>query len=298
MNLEQALIRQLQTAGAPGLLTGIGDDAAVISKDRRRDWLVTTDMLIEGIHLKPRASVGDWAKKAAAVNLSDIAAMGGQPKFALLSVGLPAAFARREGRRLMRALEHEFEKYGVRVIGGDTCRSPHRVVSVTLMGVVNHGRAVLRSGAKEGDTLFVTGALGGSLRSGRHIRFRPRLKESEYLTRHFKVHSMIDISDGLSKDLFHLAESSRVGLRVFGESVPLHPRCSLRSAFVDGEDFELAFTLGSREAARLMRAKTGAKGFSFYPIGRVVASSEGKRLVQAGRTTSFPQAGDHHFNGC
>jgi len=108
---------------------------------------------------------------------------------------------------------------------------------------------------------------------------------------------MIDISDGLSKDLTHLAESSRVGLRVFGESVPLHSRCSLRNAFVDGEDFELAFTLGSREAARLIRTQASVHGFSFYPIGRVVSPSMGKHVISAGRSTPFPQAGDHHFNG-
>ena len=195
---------------------GIGNDAAVLFFNRHKDLLFTTDMLIEGRHfLRPAATAFEIGWKAMAVNISDIAAMGGRPTAAVVSAGLPKDLTVGAVRGIYRGLEAISENFKVNVVGGDTNRSEKIVLSVALLGEVARGRAICRSGAKVGDVIFVSGSLGGSYASKKHLRFMPRVAEAAYLTRRFKVHAMMDLSDGLASDIHSLADASRVGALLF-----------------------------------------------------------------------------------
>ena len=297
---EARFIRYLR-ARAPrgGLRVGIGDDAAVVRGAGRTDWILKADMVVEGVHFERSTSrPRDWGRKAVLCNVSDIAAMGGTPRYALVSAGFPRNFPPRGAEAAARGILEALAEFGVVLAGGDTTRSDRVVLSVAMVGEVGRGRAVTRAGARAGDVIFVTGPLGGSLRSGRHLRFVPRLAESRYLVSRYRVHAMIDVSDGLSKDLGHLAEESGVGLRVFDAAVPLsRATASVEAAFTDGEDFELVFTVSGGDARRLAADRLARKkGFAFYPIGRVVPKRLGRRRVTAeGRLKPFPRARDHHF---
>jgi thiamine-monophosphate kinase len=180
-------------------------------------------------------------------------------------------------------------------VGGDTNASPRLVLSVALLGRVPRGRAVTRSGARVGDVLFVTGRLGGSFRSGRHLRFEPRLKEAEFLMRKYRPHAMMDLSDGLASDLRRIAEASGVGAIVCAEAVPRSEGAGLSAALQDGEDFELLFALPPRDAARLsLESPRGLAPFS--PIGKVVHRRMGITLFQRGEALRpLPAGGFDHF---
>jgi thiamine-monophosphate kinase len=309
------------------LVKGIGDDAAVLRPRAGFDLVITTDLLIEdvdfrlgGVWTSPR----DLGHKALAVSLSDAAAMGARPRFCLLSVGVPRALWR--GRFLedfhegVRALA---EVYGVRIIGGDTSRTPEGVVIDSIvMGEVRRGRALTRGGARAGDQIFVTGALGGAaaglkilesvgVRTSRRraerglvLRQRrpePRVEWGALLSEKRLATSLIDLSDGLSSDLAHVCRESGVGARVEAASLPLDPLLaqagvgadeSLGLALDGGEDFELLFTAGRRQAARLPREVGGV------PVTRVgeVTGERGKvRLVRDGKARLLKPGGFEHF---
>jgi len=297
---EQRLIRWIRKeAGAFPVPSGIGDDAAVVRASRDKDWLLKTELLVEGVHFDPRSSKeAQWGYKALMCNVSDIAAMGGRPRFALIAVGIPERYSLARAKRIFRGIKRASRLCGVRIVGGDTSRSEVVVLSVSVVGEVDKGKAVTRRGARVGDLIFVTGPLGGSMTSGRHLRFMPRLRESRFLMRHFRPHAMIDVSDGLSKDLGLLASESGVGIRVIESAIPLSRQVShVGSAFIDGEDFELIFTLGLSQGTALLKSPRPKRlGFVFYPIGRVVRRQLGNRLVDLhGRVKPFPPAKDHHF---
>lgn len=297
---ELGLIGYLRSriARAPGLVVGIGDDAAVVRGSARMDWLLKADMIVEGVHFKRGTPERDCGRKAVLCNISDIAAMGGIPRYALVSAGFPRNFSLRRAKKVMDGVRGALSEYGVVLAGGDTTRSERLVLAVAMTGEVERGRAVLRNGAQPGDFLFVTGPLGGSFESGAHLRFRPRLDESRHLVRRYSVHAMLDISDGLSADLGHLARESGVGLRVFESAVPLRAGThSVERAFTDGEDFELAFAVGPSDGKRILRDRTARrKGFRFYAIGTVVPKRRGLRIVgRDGGERDFPPAPDHHF---
>jgi len=297
---EAMLIRYLRARSAKGagLVTGIGDDAAVVKGSAGKEWLLKADMIVEGVHFAHGASERDCGRKAVMCNVSDIAAMGGVPRYALVSAGFPRGFSLARAKKVSGGVLDALKECGVLLVGGDTTRSERLILSVAMAGEVERGRAVLRSGARPGDILFVTGPLGGSLRSGRHLRFRPRLAESRHLVRRYDVHAMLDVSDGLAADLGHLARESGVGLRVFEAAVPLHRGVrSVERAFTDGEDFELVFAVSPRDASRLVCDEAAhKKGFRFHLIGRVVARKKGLKIVApSGRERSFPPVADHHF---
>ena len=170
-------------------------------------------------------------------------------------------------------------KFGCEIVGGDTAHVRHeQFVVVTLLGHAD--RPVLRSGAKVGDAVFVTGKLGGSFRSGKHLTFMPRIREAQWLTKNFRIHAMLDISDGLANDLQRLSEASRVGFEISSAKIPGR----LPDALTDGEDFELLFTVSQRDAGKLRR--------KFYEIGRVIAKPvmllDGKPFTEKGYD-HFPQ---------
>jgi len=251
---EDHLVARL-TASLPGgrlVRVGPGDDCAVIGPERARFWqLLKTDCVVEGVHFTPGEDFSRVGWKALARAVSDIAAMGGLPEQALITVVLPPALPLARVEALYTGLRRCAETFGIAIVGGETSRSPGPVmVSVTLTGRVEARRCVTRSGGRPGDRLFVTGLLGGSL-AGKHLDFTPRLEEARWLTRHFRLRAMMDVSDGLGKDLPRLARASGCGCVL--ETVPCTPGCSREAALGDGEDFELLFALGPRQAARLRK---------------------------------------------
>lgn len=280
-----------------GVKTGIGDDTAVLATDKKADLLFTTDMLIEGRHfLRSRATAFEIGRKAVAVNLSDIAAMGGTPTYAVVAAGLPAGLSEHYLSELYRGMRAACRPFRVAIVGGDTNRSDKIILAVTLLGTAPSSGAVLRSGARLGDALFVTGTLGGSYASKKHLRFVPRLKESTYLVRHFKVHAMMDLSDGLASDIFRLASESRVGARLDEAAVPVSKAAgNARRALTDGEDFELLFAMGPREALRL--EKNWPKRLTpVRRVGRVTARGKGVVLVgRDGKARPLHESGFDHY---
>lgn len=204
------------------VIKGIGDDAAVLRWTKDKYLLATTDMLIEDRHFRrttPAQKVG-W--KALCCGVSDIAAMGGEPRWALVSCGLPKGLPLKYAGGIYAGIKRAAKKFGVNIVGGDTNASDKIILDVIILGEVKKKHLVLRSGAKAGDYIFVTGSLGGSLR-GKHLDFTPRLKESRTLVRNFKINSMIDLSDGLSGDLGHILKHSNVGAIVYDYLIPLSP---------------------------------------------------------------------------
>ena len=261
----------------------IGDDCAVLpgAKPGQR-LLYTCDPVVEGVHFLPATPARQVGWKAMARNLSDIAAMGGQPRWAVVSLGLRANTPVRYVQDLYAGMTAVARPFGCEIVGGDTTHvRREQFVVVALIGEVERRRLTLRSGAKPGDRIFVTGKLGGS-RAGKHLRFTPRLREARWLTAHFPIHAMLDISDGLASDLRRLVEASRVGVDIVSRQVPRNG--SLRAALTDGEDFELLFTVSARAAGKL-RSK-------FFEIGRVIAQPgvflDGQPLLEKGYD-HFPQ---------
>ncbi len=266
------LLRRCPTNASVKL--GIGDDSAVLHITDREP-LVCADMLMEGVHFAVEPSAAERiGHKALAVNLSDIAAMGGEALSAYICLALPRALA--ESRfidRLYQGFESLARRFEVAIAGGDTniWEGP-LVISVTVVGAAHPKGAVLRHGALPGDVILVTGPLGGSL-DAHHLDFIPRLEEAKTLMDRFDIHSMIDLSDGLGKDLREICLQSGVAACLDSERIPLRdnllplPRAlALEKALSDGEDFELCFTLSEADAASLLADSTVPKCFA---IGRI-----------------------------
>ena len=297
---EFGLIEQIKkmTRCDASVMVGIGDDTAVLKVAGGKPILFTTDMLIEDRHFRLAEATGfEIGWKAMAVNVSDIAAMGGLPTHAVVSVGLPKDLNVEFVKQIYAGLQSVAKKFHVNLVGGDTNASDKLVISVALLGTCERRAPIRRSGAKPGDVIFVTGDLGGSYASKKHLNFIPRIAEAQYLTRNFKIHSMIDISDGLASDIQRVAQASRVGAVLSKEAIPV-------SAFVrdgdkalsDGEDFELLFTLSPHEAARLTLADKPRSLASFSPVGKIVSKKLGVRLLRAnGQETVLPEKGYNHF---
>jgi thiamine-monophosphate kinase len=260
------------------VVVSIGDDAAVVKKDKGSYSLYTVDMLIEGVHFKKGEDPEKIGYKAMAVSVSDIAAMGGMPKYALVSVGLPKDSALTMAQGLFYGIKEVSRKFDIDIIGGDTNRSERLVIDVFMVGEVERKRLVLRSTAKAGDHIFVSGPLGNSL-AGRHLMFEPRVKETRFLGKNFKVTSMIDLSDGLGMDLNRVTEASHLGAILFEESIPKNKGVkNTRQALYDGEDFELLFTLGPQDAFKLMSGIDKKNKFNFYHIGKMTSLFLGVKM--------------------
>jgi thiamine-monophosphate kinase len=231
---------------------GAGDDCAVIGGPRDRWWqLLKTDCVVEDVHFLPGEKPARVGWKALCRAISDIAAMGGVPRHAMITLAVRRDVKMAWVRGLYAGLRKAARKFGVSIVGGETSRSPGPAfVSVALTGRVGRARCVTRSGGRPGDLLFVTGRLGGSL-SGRHLDFTPRLAEACWLAANFRVHAMMDLSDGLAADLPRLARASGCGFELWEEKVPRSRGCTVAQALGDGEDFELLFAIRRRDAARL-----------------------------------------------
>ncbi|MFH1045864.1 MAG: thiamine-phosphate kinase [Candidatus Omnitrophota bacterium] len=273
--LIERIAKQLTTDKT--VIRGIGDDAAVISDSGDSYLLFTTDMLVEGVHFTRReASFYQIGRKSLAVNISDIAAMGGIPTYAVVSCGLPAALPLSAADEMIRGISTLAKEFGVNIVGGDTVRSPVIVINIALLGKVKKNELVLRSGAKVNDLIFVSGTLGNTRRL-KQYNFIPRLKEARYLVKQYKPSSMIDLSDGLASDLRRISEQSRVGAVLFEELLPLAPGATARGALYDGEDFELLFTL-PLERVRALYAKRALPDFCTC-VGKIVTRKEGLTLI-------------------
>lgn len=263
-----------------GVLVDVGDDAAVLLSPAR-ELVVTTDMLLEGVHFDLSAcSLKQIGRKAMNVNLSDIAAMAAIPRYAVVAAGLPPHLPPDGAEELFLGLVEAAAEFDAVVVGGDTNQSKHGLaVSVTLLGETTPMGPVLRSGARPGDALCVTGRLGFSLQ-GRHLTFRPRVREALVLHERHGLHAMLDVSDGLGADLFHLVEESGCGAILDAASIPIAARppassddgrTDLDHALNDGEDFELLFAVDPAEASRLeLEQPFGAQGLRASRIGDVV----------------------------
>jgi thiamine-monophosphate kinase len=247
--LLASLLREL-----PGSRNLIGDDCAVVAFPGAKNLLVLkTDCVIEKIHFHPSTSPESVGWKAMMRPLSDFAAVSGIPQFALVTLIVPARRSTTWVKKLYRGLKRAASKFDVAIAGGETSaiRGPV-AISVSISGFVERGRRVSRAGGRKGDDLFVTGHLGGSLR-GKHLRFVPRIHESRWLTKNFRVHAMMDLSDGLGADLPRLARASKLGYKVDRNALPLASGTTIDNAIVDGEDYELLFAISSRERPRLQR---------------------------------------------
>jgi thiamine-monophosphate kinase len=316
------LIRKRFPPQGKEVLIGIGDDTAVIKGERDNYLLLTCDTLVEGVHFDlsytPFRELG-W--KAMAANLSDIASMGGLPHYALVSLCLPPSTDLTGVKEFYQGMRELGQRFKVEIVGGDTVSSPVLIISITLTGEVEKDRLVTRSGARSGDSLLVTGVLGGSegglellkekgpLPKGmgeiirRHLAPMPRLKEARLLVENLKPNAMIDISDGLALDLSHLARESRVGAEIWKEKIPIHPQAEeaariLRKSPYDlalygGEDYELLLALSSDQA---QEGKEILRRAGLTIIGQILPPDQGLVISEGGRRSPLVARGYDHFS--
>jgi thiamine-monophosphate kinase len=280
---------------------GPGDDCAVLNPLQNR-LLITTDMLLEGSCFRlADAGARRVGRKAMAANLSDIAAMAGQPMAAVVSLGLPRDHGRSIAEQLYEGMREVADAFNCPIVGGDTNSwDGGLVISETIIGETSERGAVLRSGAKVGDWILVTGPLGGSI-LGKHLDFTPRVREAFELHRLADLHAMIDVSDGLAKDLHHICEESTCGAVIFAERIPIAEaarelamrdgRSPLEHALSDGEDFELVFTVSPDTGAQLLRDQPIA-GIQLSHIGTML--SEGYWIDEGGVRRPLEARGYEH----
>jgi len=303
---EFRLIESFRSATgiSPDVPTGIGDDTAVVSAS---DGLIllAADMLLEGVHFDlATATPFQIGRKTLAVNLSDVAAMGGQPKYALVSLALPRRLGEHRNENFaeqlfegLRSLAEEFE---TTIVGGDTNSwDGPLVINVAITGEVSAGNAITRLGAKVGDWIFVTGRLGGSI-AGRHLDFTPRVSEALILRETCDLNAMIDVSDGLVADLYHILEESNVGAFLNESSIPISEtaasladdRSPLEHALGDGEDFELLFTVSPEDGQKL--TETNPLPIPLSHIGEIVVGDSCQLRGKSGMKTELPRLGWSH----
>lgn len=258
---------------------GPGDDCAVIDDGSSNLLLLKTDALVENVHFLPSAPARAVGWKAAARVVSDFAAMGGKPEQFLITLALPPETEVEWVEDLYRGIGDCLRKFGGLLAGGETSSVPSgsaAVISVAATGSVAREHLVLRSTGKPSDVVLVTGNLGGSIH-GKHLDFTPRLRETTWLAATFKPTAMMDLSDGLAKDLTRLAAASGCGFTLDESALPLTPGCTPAQALTDGEDFEILFTLEAERVTELLDAWP----FPDLPltcIGQLVKSGEGISL--------------------
>jgi len=290
------------------VVAGAGDDCAVLDMGIPQRWLLfKTDAVVEGVHFTPETPPEKVGHKALGRCLSDIAAMAGIPLAAVVTVGLPRGFDTDRIEGIYDGLTRLAQRYEVAIVGGETTTNPAGIfISVAMLGSVERGKAVLRSGAKAGDAIFVSGELGGSL-AGKHLTFEPRLREAQWLASHFQVHAMLDLSDGLAGDLRHLLRASHVGAELLSSAIPISSEARraakaespakppLLAALTDGEDFELLFTVASSDAVPVLDG--WKKQFPTVPlscIGKITAG-EGITLRDKDGVRPLSAHGYVHF---
>jgi len=300
MRETQIVDRIRQLAGnayqEKSLIRGIGDDCAVLRPRVNEDLVFTSDFVMEGRHFTLEThSAADIGHKALARSLSDLAAMGSEPVFCLVSLALPARLGARWVENFYKGLLALARRYRIALAGGDLAQFDHVVADVMSCGRVPRGKAILRSGAKPGDRVYVTGELGASAqgftrRRGkhwlRHLRPEPRIKAGLALRR-LGISAAIDVSDGLSLDLHRLCVESRVSANLDAD-LPITPGATLKEALHGGEDYELLFT-----AAETTKIPGQIGDLRITRIGSVTAGRAGKILFRGG---SLAPRGYDHFH--
>lgn len=235
-------------------LAGPGDDCAVIDQGKGRPLqLLKTDAMVERVHFLATAPPRKIGWKAIARVTSDFAAMGGIPDRFLITIALPAHWPVAFVESIYRGMADCLKAFGGTLAGGETTRVPEgssAMISIAATGLVERKNLVLRSGGRPGDLILVTGKLGGSI-TGKHLSFTPRQAESQWLVQHARPSAMMDLSDGLAKDLPRLAKASGCGFALDSNSIPKTRGCTLDQALGDGEDFELLLTLSPKKSPQL-----------------------------------------------
>ncbi|MBL8892847.1 MAG: thiamine-monophosphate kinase [Planctomycetaceae bacterium] len=319
--LQSEVQRRQSIPGARFVPLGIGDDAAIV--ESATETVCCADLLAEGTHFISREPA-DWeqvGRKALAVNLSDMAAMGAKPETALLSLLVNRDQGLQQAQAVTRGLLKLADEFGVVLVGGDTCSwNGGLVVNVTVLGRLLNGRPLQRRGAQAGDAILVTGSLGGSILK-HHWAFTPRCREIDLIYPSFVVHAATDISDGLVRDLSHVAEASAVGARLFAEQIPISAAAeelarigtpsathlplinhwpvesmSLQHALYDGEDFELLIVMPPNEADRLLAAVSSGQlniGCHLTKIGEATREL-GLQIVTPSGLQPLPIGGYQH----
>jgi len=326
---EFDLIRRIRRAVGPpgrGTLIGIGDDTAVYEPPGQLE-LLTCDAFVEGVHFRRDfATFEEIGAKCMVANISDVAAMGGFPARAVLSICVPSDMTDDDVEALYRGALAVCARNGAEVVGGDTVGSPAGLVlSVALTGAVSRDHLVSRAGAVVGDAIIVTGELGGSeaglralaecLPDGeavsaavrRHLMPVARVAEAQALIEVATPHAMIDVSDGLSSDVWHIAEESGVGVRLEGDLIPIAPSAvevagllgadPFELALASGEEFELIVAIPSHEVERAAEHVEAVTGTCVTRIGTVVSVAEGCVLERNGEGTPLERRGYEHLRG-
>jgi thiamine-monophosphate kinase len=272
-----ALTRAMSTE-FPRVILGPGDDCALVRTGQRT--LLTVDQVVEGRHFTPDTPIDLIARKAVARSISDLAAMACRPLCALATGLLPTGFA--HARELTDRLHHWANHWSCPIVGGDIATASADTplsLTVTALGELNeHEPPIIRSGARPGDHVYVTGALGNSLASGRHLTFEPRIAEALWLraTLGEDLHAMIDLSDGLGRDAARIAQRSSATIELDAIALPLHPDTPDWSrALSDGEDHELCFA-SPRDLSSMKPTPSGTR---ITRIGAVVESTSAPRCV-------------------
>jgi thiamine-monophosphate kinase len=305
------LIREM-TGTDKDVLCGIGDDAAILQA--QGNILATTDQLVEGVHFKREyTSLGQIGRKAVAVNVSDIAAMGGKPKYALVSLALPQTLSHNDIKDILKGIAKGAASYGIKIVGGDLSRAESIIVSLSLLGDAP-ASSLLRSAAREGDKIWVTGTLGDSAAGlealerkidapsliEKHLNPAPRLEEGQILRG--LARSMMDISDGLGSDLNRLCRESGVGAGIYIDRLPLsEPLRNLASslgqpatnfALYGGEDYELLFTAAPEASENILSTLS----IPVTAIGEIISAEEGIRLIHTNGKSEPLKWGFDHFS--
>ena len=313
---ERSLIRQIRRMALASVNSaikmGIGDDCAILRLKPGFELLVTTDLCIENVHFRrawhPATAVGH---RCLTRGLSDIAAMGGEPLACFLSLGLPADLPQAWANGFLRELLALARRHKVQLAGGDVSSAPQITADIVVTGQVPSGTAILRSGAKPGDRIYVSGALGGSagtlkqLLSGKaikptksspHFYPTPRLEVGDWLRKRHLATAMIDISDGTSVDLRHICDESGVAAILISNKVPIAKSADLELALHGGEDYELLFT--SPKSAKI---PSRIAGVAITHVGEIRNRRDYSSAIQIlgdnGSVRPLPQRGWEHFAG-
>jgi thiamine-monophosphate kinase len=332
---EFGLIRELHThchVLSSEVIQGIGDDAAILRTTPKKSLLASTDLTIEGIHFDLAfESFQDVGYRTAVANISDIAAMGGIPKFLLVAIAIPPSYSVNNMRALYQGFKKPCREYDISLVGGDTSSSKSGLfLCLTILGHVNPNRALTRHGAKVGDRVYVTGTLGDS-KAGlqilqhqkkqkkhtvpqsydtflkkRHLRPTPRLAVGQHLSQDRLAHAAIDVSDGLSGDIHHLCQASHVGVELWASHLPISRQCQAYAAahrvnpidiaLEGGEDYELLFTINPQNQARVTDLAHMLKT-TMTCIGEIKPKLFGLRLkLEGGNNRKIIRQSFDHFS--